>query len=106
MPSPVQSTMGKAIDKPPVEGKVRIYYKDGTAHDCWPVDAGEIVSGGLYSYDPPSTDEGNHDPRNSLARAVPANDQDEGTEAEGQTESGAGKAQAKEAVNTRKRSKR
>lgn len=84
--------MGKAIDKPPVEGKVRIYYIDGTAHDCWPVDAGEAVSGGMYSYTPPATGEGDHDSRNVMANSAPA-------EAEAET-------QSKEAISTRKRSKR
>ena len=95
MPSPVQSTMGKAIDKPPVEGKVRIYYKDGTAHDCWPVDAGEAVNGGEYSYTPPATDEEDHDSRHGIDGTAPAEAEDQ--------------AQGKEAVSTsttRKRSKR
>ena len=96
--------MGKSIDRPPVEGKVRVYYIDGTAHDCWPVDAGEAVSGGGYSYTPPATDEEDHDSRNVMASAVLAEDQDEGSEAEDQSGS-TGKAQGKEAV-TRKRSKR
>ena len=95
MPSPVQSTMGKAIDKPPVEGKVRIYYIDGTAHDCWPVDAGEAVSGGVYSYTPPATDEEDHDSRHGIDGAASAETEDQ--------------AQGKEAVSTsttRRRSKR
>ena len=105
MSSSIQTTMGKAIDNPPVEGKVRVYHIDGTAHDCWPVDAGEIVSGGLYSYTPPATDEGDHDSRNVMANAVSAEDQDEGSEAEDQSGS-TGKTQSKEAVSPRKRSRR
>ena len=107
MASPVQSTMGKTIDRPPVEGKVRVYFTDGTAHDCCPVDASEAVNGGEYSYTPPAIAEDDHDSRNIVASAVPAEAQGEDAEAEGK--SGPGKTQGKETVSTstaRKRSKR
>lgn len=95
MPSPVQSTMGLPIDKPPVEGKVRVYFTDGTAHDCWPVDASEAVNGGEYSYTPPAIAEDDHDSRDGIDGAASAEAEDQ--------------AQSKETISTstaRKRSKR
>lgn len=49
----IQTTQGERIDKPVVAGKVRVYYVDGTPHDCWPVDASEMVSMGSYFWEPP-----------------------------------------------------
>lgn len=48
----VQTTQGERINRPVVEGKLRVYYEDGTAHDCWPVDAREMVETGRYSWEP------------------------------------------------------
>lgn len=52
----IQTTQGLKIEKPAVEGKVRVYYIDGTSHDCWPVDAAEMVAAGSYFYERPAVE--------------------------------------------------
>ena len=56
----IQTTQGTAIGQPKVEGQVRVYYIDGTPHDCWPVDAREMVEAGNYFRTPPEAQQHEH----------------------------------------------
>ena len=52
----VSAPIGATIKTPPAPHTIRIYTKDGTGLDVFPVDAKEIVAGGEYSYEPPVAD--------------------------------------------------
>lgn len=53
LPKQVQSTSGAAIQSPSRE-RITIYAPDGSPHTVAPVDAREILSGGLgYTSEPP-----------------------------------------------------
>lgn len=45
------------IKTPPAPHIVRIYAKDGSSIEVFPIDAKEAVAGGEYSYDPPTSTE-------------------------------------------------
>lgn len=52
--TPKVTVINEPITSPPVAQQVRIYHKDGSSQNVFPVDAKEAVAGGEYSYDPPA----------------------------------------------------
>ena len=76
----IQTTQGQVINKPVQEGKVRVWYTDGTPHDCWPVDAREMVEGGSYSYEPPEASQEQTNDKRELVDADEAIAEAEETE--------------------------
>jgi hypothetical protein len=52
-PEAVKTQLGQPIKTPPAPSTQRIYAKDGSFLDVFPVDAKEAVALGEYSFDPP-----------------------------------------------------
>ena len=52
--TPQVTSERRTIKGPPGPERVKIYAKDGTMLDVFPVDAREIVAGGEYFYEPPA----------------------------------------------------